>query len=139
MLKQFFPVSNNFVQIPNTDVNVGYNYSQTFIKQPTCLKQQYTMFPNFNFDLIFTPIKQPPALGGHFCASLGWLLKTGLTVVYACTLTNLLKGTQWVTILSAGVCSLMWHMFIGKKFQATAQLMEKVVWWLNHPFMLWIQ
>ncbi|XP_052787528.1 rab3 GTPase-activating protein non-catalytic subunit-like isoform X1 [Mya arenaria] len=29
-------------------------------------------------------------------------------------------------MLRQGVCSLMWHMFTGKKFQATAQLMEKV-------------
>jgi len=34
----------------------------TFIKQPTCLKQPYRMFPNFNFVLIFTSVKQPPAL-----------------------------------------------------------------------------
>jgi len=54
----------------------------TSIKQPTCLKQPYNMFPNFNFVLIFTSIKKAPALRGHFCASLGWLLKTSLTTLF---------------------------------------------------------
>jgi len=37
---------------------------------------------SFNFVLIFTPSKQPPALNSHFCASMWWLLNTntGLTV-----------------------------------------------------------
>ena len=38
----------------------------TFIKQPTCLKQPYRMFPNFLFVLIVTSAKQPPALSSHF-------------------------------------------------------------------------
>jgi len=51
----------------------------TSIKHPTCLKQSYNMLPNFHCVLIFTSIKQPPALGCHFCASFWWLLDTGLT------------------------------------------------------------
>jgi len=38
----------------------------TSIKQPTCLKQPIKMFPNVNFVLIFTSIKQPPALSSLF-------------------------------------------------------------------------
>ena len=38
----------------------------TFIKQPACLKQPYSMFPNFNSVLIFTSAKQPPVLSSHF-------------------------------------------------------------------------
>ena len=38
----------------------------TFIKQPTCPKQPYRMFLNFNFVLIFPSTKQPPALSSHF-------------------------------------------------------------------------
>ena len=38
----------------------------TSFKQPTCLKQPNKMFPNINFVLIFTSVKQPPALSSHF-------------------------------------------------------------------------
>ena len=38
----------------------------TSIKQPTCLKQPNKMFPNINFVLIFTSVRQPPALSSHF-------------------------------------------------------------------------
>jgi len=37
----------------------------TFIKQPTCLKQPYRMFPK-KIVLIFTFPKQPPVLNSHF-------------------------------------------------------------------------
>jgi len=38
----------------------------TSIKQPTCLKQSNKMCQNVNFVLIFTSVKQPPALNSHF-------------------------------------------------------------------------
>jgi len=45
---------------------VKAEFAVTLIKQPTCLKQLYRMFPNFNFVLIFTFAQQPPALSSHF-------------------------------------------------------------------------
>ena len=38
----------------------------TSIKQPTCLKQPNKMFQNVNFVLMFTSVKQPPALSSRF-------------------------------------------------------------------------
>jgi len=38
----------------------------TFIKQLTCLKQPNKMFPNVKVVLIFTSVKQPPALSSPF-------------------------------------------------------------------------
>jgi len=75
-----------------------------FIKQPTCLKQPYRMFPNFNFVLIFTSAKQPQPrdlsntfLCFHWVAAQGWLYNSGTvyqhrfdcTIVAQCTNTGL--------------------------------------------------
>jgi len=38
----------------------------TSFEQPTCLKHPNKMFPNVNFVLIFTSVKQTPALSSHF-------------------------------------------------------------------------
>ena len=68
----------------------------TSIKQPTCLEQPNKMFPNVNFVLIFTSVKQPPALSS-FCASLAWLLNTGLTVYFMNSYMYLLEQRKVVS------------------------------------------
>jgi len=55
----------HLVGIPVKRYTVKPELAVTVIKQPTCPKQPYRMFPNFNFVLIFTSAKQPPALSSH--------------------------------------------------------------------------
>jgi len=59
----------------------------TSIRQQTCLEQPYRMLPNFNFVLIFTSHKQPPALSSHLlllllggCLTHVWLYYNVLSV-----------------------------------------------------------
>ena len=55
-----------FVQIEFTINTAKPELAVTSIKQPTCVKQPNKMFRNVKFVLIFTSVKQPPALSSHF-------------------------------------------------------------------------
>ena len=59
-------VSLTYLSILKEGFTVKPVLAVTSTKQPTCLKQPNRMFPNFNFVLIFTSTKQPPALSSHF-------------------------------------------------------------------------